>query len=367
MPHCPEIFKNVFINRINNDNVYVAPCCQSRGHSIRTNAFDFKHDKHLTYLRNEFLSGKKPKECDSCWKVENVGHKSRRQSAIEYHNNKKDTKVNLESIDFNVTWACNLACIMCGPECSSTWAKELGIDADRRISLGVSQRNSNNIIDNITFENVKKVHFNGGEPFINNDHFKFLKSLKTQKSLGDVLLSYNTNGTFFPSESIVDLWQEVNLVKIFFSIDATHDAFNYIRYPANWEFVEENMLKMKEKLPSNVVFGINATVGCYNLFEILDVKKWFDRYLSTNKEGDLSDFNWQIANNFHPKNLTKDIRNDISSHLENDNVLKNISFLLKNDDISDINYQWIDNLDEIDKRRGTDWKKSLKIGNYFKI
>lgn len=366
MPYCPEIYKNVFIQRVNDDSVYAAPCCQAAGHVVKNNVFNFESDRYLSNLREQFSAGEKPEACNACWKVEKAGHKSRRQSAIEFHNNTVSDKTTLESMDLNMTWACNLACIMCGPQCSSTWAKELNINSDSRPKLGVKSQKNNDILESVSLKNIKKIHFNGGEPFINNDHLKILKKIKQQKGLDDVFVSYNTNGTLYPSNEIIDIWKQTDLVKIFFSIDAIDVAFNYIRYPASWKFVEKNILQMKESLPSNVMFGINATIGCYNLFEIMDVKNWFDIHLSTNREGDNSDFNWQIAENFHPKNLSQEIKHDIIQHLENDAILNNVCNFLKDSFYSEINFDWTNKLDKLDKRRNTDWKNSLMIGSYFK-
>jgi organic radical activating enzyme len=104
---------------------------------------------------------------------------------------------------------------------------------------------------------IKKIHFNGGEPMLNKDQVSLLDRL----DLSNVFISYNTNGTVYPDQKIIDLWKQAKLVKLFFSIDATEQAFEYIRYPAKWAEVADNMIRMRDELPSNVMFGINATVG----------------------------------------------------------------------------------------------------------
>ena len=365
MPYCPEIYKNAYIERFNANKIYVAPCCQATSKLIDNESFDFKNNSYLSNLREAFDNDENPKECQACWKVEELGHKSRRESAIEYHNNILDTSIDLESLDLNITWACNLACIMCGPSCSSSWAKELKLNKSKRIAIGSDSQKKNDIINNTTLDKIKKVHFNGGEPLSNVDHIQFLEKLNSQRPLHNIFLSYNTNGTFYPSDDTIKMWEQADLVKVFFSIDATNEAFNYIRYPANWESVEKNILDMKNNLPSNVMFGINATVGCYNLFEIADVKLWFDKNLSCNREGDKSDFNWQLAENFHPKYVKNNIKKAAIKILEKDNILNSISQLLKSEIMTEADYNWVNKLDEIDYRRNTDWKKTLEIGKYF--
>ena len=81
---CPEIYRGLFVNRYTDDKVLVAPCCQARGKVQSVDTFDFNTDEYLNLLRDEFSQGKKPSACQRCWDAENIGQKSRRQSAIEF-------------------------------------------------------------------------------------------------------------------------------------------------------------------------------------------------------------------------------------------------------------------------------------------
>jgi molybdenum cofactor biosynthesis enzyme MoaA len=47
---------------------------------------------------------------------------------------------------------------------------------------------------------VKKIHFNGGEPLLNDDQLGLLLKLEKQDVLKNVFISYNTNGTVMPSK-----------------------------------------------------------------------------------------------------------------------------------------------------------------------
>ena len=141
---CPEIYRNIYIDRVNHDKVRIAPCCQAQGSTVDIKNLNFESDAFLTDLRTKFTAGQKPVACSRCWQAEELGQKSRRQSAIEFFNlDKSDTTVTLESIDHNVTWACNLACIMCNPNYSSTWANELKLNKSQLTTLGRSLIKSN--------------------------------------------------------------------------------------------------------------------------------------------------------------------------------------------------------------------------------
>jgi hypothetical protein len=168
-----------------------------------------------------------------------------------------------------------------------------------------------------------------------------------------------------PSDKIMELWKKARLVKLFFSIDGTESAFEYVRWPGKWLDVSKNLLEMKKQLSSNVMFGFNVTVGCYNLFDIAEVSRWFDQHLQHNKEGDNSDFNLQFANNFNIKNLNRSTKMLAIECLESIPRLQGIVEYIK----STLNYvednKWITDLDVIDQSRNTNWRKSLQIGKYY--
>jgi len=363
---CPEIYRGVFIDRHNDTHIRVAPCCQAQSQLESVDTFNFETSPYLTRLRDQFDHGKQPVECNNCWKVEKLGHKSRRQSAIEFFDISTPTStVVLESLDHSATWACNLACIMCGPLSSSTWATELDYTKSELIDIGRQFQKSNNFLDKLDFANIKKIHFNGGEPMLNNDQTRLLENLEQQKVLRNTFISYNTNGTIMPNDKIINLWSKARLIKLFFSIDGTDSAFEYIRYPGKWNEVHNNLLEMKKQLPSNVMFGFNVTVGCYNIFELAEVYHWFSQHLQSNREGDTSDFNWQFASNFDIKNLNHSAKISAIQRLESIPQLQGIVKYIKSTVDCVENNQWIDKLNSMDQRRGTSWRTSLQIGKYY--
>jgi hypothetical protein len=362
---CPEIYRSVFINRHNDTHVRIAPCCQAESALEPVDTFDFNTSAHLTQLRNQFDLGERPSACDRCWNVEKYGHKSRRQSAIEFFNiSTPNNDIVLESLDHSATWACNLACIMCGPRNSSLWASQLDLDKNSLEQMGRLFQRSNNFLSNLDTSQIKKIHFNGGEPFINNDQTQLLENLEQQGILKNTFISYNTNGTIMPSKKIIDLWGKSRLVKLFFSIDAIGSAFEYIRWPGKWEQVSRNILDMKANLPGNVMFGFNTTVGTYNLLELPAVYQWFDQNLKYNKEGDESDFCWQFANNFDLKHLSPAIKISAIDQLKSIAPYNGIVKYLKSVQTQAENLYWIKELDQLDMKRNTNWKQHLQIGKF---
>jgi len=363
---CPEIYRNVFIDRVNDDRIRIAPCCQAGSAIEVVDTFDFQTSAHLTKLRKQFDCNERPVECNRCWQAENNGHKSRRMSAMEFYNVAPSSDVILQGIDHSATWACNLACVMCSPENSSLWASQENLNRDDLKSMGRYFQKSNNFLDKLDLEHVKKIHFNGGEPMLNNDQTEFLLKLEEQGVLKNTFISYNTNGTVMPSQQIIDLWERARLVKIFFSIDAVGSAFEYVRWPGKWDQTSKNILDMKDSLPHNVMFGFNTTVGNYNLLEIDEVYNWFKQHIQTNREGDPSDFCWQLANNFNPGNLSRIIKMQAIKQLEPIAELSGLVGYIKATLEQLENTEWLVALDKIDAKRNTNWRTALKTAKFIK-
>jgi len=359
----------VFIDRYNDTHVRIAPCCQAASKLESVDTFDFATSPYLTQLREQFDLGQRPVECNRCWSAEKIGHKSRRQSAIEFFQNPSpDSSVGLHSIDHSATWACNLACIMCEPSNSSLWASEVGLNKTDLKNIGRLFQKSNNFLDRLDLSQIKKIHFNGGEPMLNNDQTALLLKLKDLDILKNVFISYNTNGTVMPSRQVIDLWSQARLVKIFFSIDAVGSAFDYIRWPGKWEQTSKNILSMKTDLPGNVMFGFNTTIGNYNLLEMAELYQWFDQNLKYNQEGDTSDFCWQFASQgyFDLKHLPESIKLNSIEQLKDIPVLSGVVNYLNSVMSQRPNWQWADHLNQLDATRGNSWKTALKISQFVK-
>jgi len=360
---CPEVYRGIFVDRHNDDQLFVAPCCQAHGGLESSADFDFAKSKTLNNIREKFSRGERAEECRLCWTMEDLGQKSRRQSSIEFFGVDPSEEVVLETIDHSSTWACNLSCVMCGPKISSTWAKELNLNKKDLATLGRSFQSRNNILDQLDLSNVRRVHFNGGEPFLNDDQVNLIQRLDKTNQFHDMFISYNSNGTLWPSDSMIKLWERSKLVKVFFSIDATETAFEYIRYPANWQQTQQNLLRMRDELPSNVVFGFNVSVGGHNVLELSKVIDWFNANLKINREGDSSDFCIQFVTNFDMRLLSDRVKQAALKILQNYPEATTVCNYL--DTGHEGETHWLQELDNIDQRRGTNWRQSLQLGKYY--
>jgi wyosine [tRNA(Phe)-imidazoG37] synthetase (radical SAM superfamily) len=366
---CPDIYHGLNVERYGDDRIKYGPCCNSTRQLTDIDSFDFATDPFLQKLRNEFDQGHRPQECNRCWNKEDRGQTSRRMDMIQFY---KDAGVQpestgIKSIDYYTSWACNLACVMCEPYFSSTWARELDLSRDQLYNLGRLYHNNNSVLSQLDVSGVEKLHFNGGEPFLNNDHLELLEKIKQQGDLSKVTISYNSNGTIAPTPQLIDLWKQSKLVRIYFSIDGIKEVFEYIRWPGKWNQTCENILEMKQSLPSNVCFGFNVAVGI-NLLDLADIFEWFNTNLATNREGDVSNFTWQpmfIKNISVIDSMPTELKQQAIKDLKSIELAKSIVSYIEQSPEGHNSDPWTEWLTELDKKRNSNWRQTLSIGKYY--
>jgi len=273
----------------------------------------------------------------------------------------------LVSLDWNSDNLCNLACISCGPRFSSRWSAEISHypwDDNRRYEVSTRDNQVLNIVD---FSNLRRVYFNGGEPLMSRDHINILTRLQSQGVLGQCEISYNTNGTQALHPEFVSLWRQARLVRVMVSVDAVGAAFEYVRWPAKWHQVQEFINKIY-KLDLNVIVDITCTVGIHNVFELPTLIEWFDNTCRTNPSGDPSCLNLQQVGDIGYGGRVLDVAN-IGNYLAaraftaleplvNKFPMINVLIDAMQSGSKDPK-DWKHYLEQLDRVRGTNWKKSL--------
>jgi hypothetical protein len=366
--YCPDVYKSIYIRKINESVTGVGFCCQNS--IIETNNQNV--NDILQSKRQQYLENKHDPQCSSCWRVEKLGAKSRRHASIEWFENNDvllDDKVELTSLDYNCDNVCNLACISCGPIYSSRWAAEVkNFSWNDTIQSDYRTAKKNSTIEFLDLSKIKRVYFNGGEPLLTNDHIDVLSKIEKNGRLGECEISYNTNGTQSLSQQCLDLWKQAKLVRICISIDAINEAFEYIRYPAKWQditrFIDTLFL-----LDFNVIVDITCTVGVHNIFELPELIQWYFDSCHSNSQGDPVSLNLQPVGGISHGGQALDLENlsqslaamAINRVTEYTDVLPSVDqFVRMLDKANGDNSIWLEYLNQLDARRKNSWKQSLK-------
>ena len=300
----------------------VRPCCLATDEITKPNGekFDLNVDtlstiyrsEYMQDLRKRFRAGEKPETCKRCWEEEDAGRTSKRMHTrvrfkhevdkVDFANDNPDQ---LWFVDLKLGNICNLKCRICGSWSSSSWAQEemgyIKHVPDRKqhiaytwLQQGQWPRNKNSD----TFWNdmkemlpqVRYFEFTGGEPFMIPEHFELLQYAVDQGYSKNIEIHYNTNGTQWP-EKYIHLWQEFKYVEIAFSIDNIGARFEYERFGAKWDEVEENIAKFQalRNRSNNITTQVCMTINTQNVYYLEELCHWVSR----------QNFNYDYFNMLH--------------------------------------------------------------------
>jgi MoaA/NifB/PqqE/SkfB family radical SAM enzyme len=260
---------------------------------------------HFKQTRLDMLAGKQVPACAACYKEEAVGIHSHRQ--IENHiwkgrigeqhiqelkdSTRPDGSLDTKwiTLDLRLGNTCNLQCVMCRPIDSSKWVKhatilknELKTDVRWDWKHKVESYSTNNfewykdpqfLADfYASADDIQHIIFGGGEPLYIKEHKEILKQLVKQGASKHIDLRYHTNGTIYDKE-VVELWTHFKYVDVMISIDGAEYVNNYIRWPADWSSIEQN-LHLYDNTPANIDIKILCTVQALNIYYLPEFADW---------------------------------------------------------------------------------------------
>jgi MoaA/NifB/PqqE/SkfB family radical SAM enzyme len=265
--HCRKLSNSAHLTYKNNKLLF-QPCCW-----VQPNNIDISDKIKLAKTRKIFIEKVESnieKFCSECLNREKFGYgESDRQKVLEFIP-EDATITNIYDLFLQIDTTCNAACVMCGPHFSSLWGKQL--DPAFKLKNLSEQYEKLNKLDN--WKKLTSVTFLGGEPFLSENNFIFLKNIPNPEN---VSLSFNTNGSIsIVDYSIKSILMKFKKVSVSFSIDGIDDIFEYIRWPLKWNKVSKNIYEyVTEDFQRKNRRGINITVNPMNLIYINDVVNHF--------------------------------------------------------------------------------------------
>jgi MoaA/NifB/PqqE/SkfB family radical SAM enzyme len=251
---CPIMRHQLTINQLGR----VMPCCHFGEH------VPIDQYKEITTKYAERLeAGEKIPQCNGCWKTEERGLVSVRQSAINnYEQNYADNN-GINAMDIRLHNKCNMACNMCGSYNSTLWGK---IEGKEEVHT-IGETNLQYVYS--LANNVTKLSIQGGESFYGNEFVNFVDNFPTKK---DLTLDVFTN-VVTTDISVVRRWHnECKSLLINASIDGTDETFEYIRWPGTWKKAQRKTKQIYEIIGGRLkhFFAIQSA----NLENIFDFIEW---------------------------------------------------------------------------------------------
>lgn len=267
----------------------ILPCCKfvDRYYDTQYNfathsAEEYLKSEKLAVVKQELLDGKWPLGCERCRIDEEHNIRSRRQldyDRWQHHYDAYDiASEELITLSLAITATCNLKCIICRPTASSAWKKEYKDLYGTQFPIIEEPRKK--LISKFTDFAPNLVHLaiHGGEPLLSNkkEHGDLLDFYIESGQSKNISIHYTTNGTIWPQEEWLERWRHFEEIDFQISIDGIGDRFEYLRYPAKWDGIVNNVKGFiaHEKANANFRLSVAHTVSGFNVYYIDEFVTW---------------------------------------------------------------------------------------------
>lgn len=203
------------------------------------------------------------------------------------------------NLEFEVGNVCNLKCRMCSPDYSSRiesdpvhskWHVSENRSNSQQIKLKTNDYPSSRLPEKTHWfkerefiygellnlpKSIQYIIFKGGEPFVSKEALDVLDYLSINGDSSKLTIAVVTNGTVADAP-LIDTLALFNRVAISVSLDGIGSQYEYIRYPAKWNTVEES-LKTFSKL-KNTSITVSITIQAYNILNLVEIFRYCDRF-----------------------------------------------------------------------------------------
>ena len=269
------------------------------------NVEDIWNSDYMINVRKQMLNGERPKACEVCWKLEDSGIQSSRQSAfIELKDwaKPKDYQTSHpplpQSLELRLGNFCNLRCNSCWSLSSDRVANErrkiqqtddimpywLRKEWDYELDLDGKANwvwwENNEFIDSIKklAPKLKRLYLTGGEPTLIKRNIEIMQMILDTGNT-DCYIALTTNLTQW-NEIFYNTMSRFKHGEIQISIDHVHDKNEYIRYPTKWENIEKNIIRMYDKFPKTWKIKHYTVFQTYNYDAIPKIVDWAHNHRS---------------------------------------------------------------------------------------
>jgi len=265
------------------------PCCRFSDSEY------FDHKPPMEYflspqmdkLRQQMLDNEELQGCAKCYRDEELGHPSLREKLNAEFGVTPHKK--LKYIEIGLSNLCNMACVTCDAQYSTTWWKD--IDEVNSIPEIVSTKSmkakGKNKIEYTDFDfndlsHVTKIKLLGGEPFMEQRNLNFLKKF----DLKNINLDLSTNGSVLPNAQWLEVLDSVKNLYLNISIDGKGRVAEFVRHGTNWQKIKNNIKWWQNWRWSKgnrdtcpVYLQIHYVVHALNILDLADYEEWHRSFI----------------------------------------------------------------------------------------
>ena len=248
---------------------------------IKDNPSAIHNTRHKKKMRDMMQKGDRPKECEYCWKIEDMEKDSdgnepvsdRVYKTVIYEDDDLHTAatldpqfdVNLKTLEIAFNRTCQLACSYCNPAFSSTWVKDIrvnggyqGIKSDARghfiddapYAEPFDEGQANPYVDAFwrwwpeLSKDLEEIRVTGGEPLMTPDIYQLFDWFETTDEPNKDNMRFAINSNLMAKKSLLDKLiagtQNINRFHLYSSCEAMGKQAEYIRDGLDWDTWTQN-------------------------------------------------------------------------------------------------------------------------------
>lgn len=264
--------------------------------------------QYKKFVRREMLEGNQPKECEYCWKIENLGKdkiSDRVHKSVIYkdedllkckteHGYDKD--VDLKTLEISFDPFCNCGCSYCNASFSTVWQKDIknngpyqnlvsdgaaAFQQDGSHALPYGQKNKDNPYIMAFWEwwknelqySLQELRITGGEPTMSPDFWKLMDWWKKNPNTNvDFAVNSNLQLNKVMTNKLIETSHYIKSWTLYTSCEAVGKHAEYIRDGLKWEKWLNNLKRIMNEgdvQSVNCMLTINA-LCLFSLPEFLD-------------------------------------------------------------------------------------------------
>lgn len=267
---------------------------------------------HNTKFKKEqrklMLKGVRPKECQYCWTMEDMGNISDRfiRNAEPWAKNDLDIfktytgdeNVYPRHVEVSFSTTCNLKCSYCNPTVSTKWLEEVeefggyatSTDFNNYIKPGsplpfIRDKDLNPYIDAFwkwlpdAYPHMHVLRITGGEPLLSPHTYKLIDFINNNPN--DKLEFIVNSNLCVPDKNISKLIDKakdlvtnnkIKSFKVFASLDSVGSQAEYQRFGLNYDQFRKNVRRILDEVPH----GLVSFTCTFNVFSVPNVKQFME-------------------------------------------------------------------------------------------
>jgi organic radical activating enzyme len=269
---------------------------------LRDNYTAIHNTKHKKLMRKMMIEGERPRECEYCWKIEDIGkdHISDRvfktiiykdEELEDIYQKPWDHDAELKTLEISFDRVCNLACSYCNASFSTTWARDIkkhgayqnlvsdGAAAFQQDGSWVEPYKNdedNPYIqafwkwwDNGLSTSLDELRITGGEPLMSGNTWKLLDWFNEQSSKMRFAINSNLIAKDDIIDKLIEKTKNIHEFHLYTSCEAVGEQAEYIRDGLDYLQWKKNITRILEEGNCRGVH-IMMTINSLCLFSITE-------------------------------------------------------------------------------------------------